>query len=228
MTTKPITILFDLDGTLAATAPDITDAVNAVLAEQGWPALREEQAYGFIATGAAAEELIRHSLGDTADRLSADEKRRLLQRYFEIYGENLCVRTKLFDGCAGCLADLAAAGHVLAVCTNKPTAFAQRLLETLGIAGHFAAICGRDRFDAHKPDPRHVWSTIEEVGGDRRAAMLIGDSIVDWQSARAAGIPVILMSSGYSSQSLDSLGPDALVDHFDDLGAAIGMVARSL
>lgn len=226
MTSSPLTILFDLDGTLAATAPDIANAVNMMLAERQWPTILPEDAYDFIGTGAAAEELVRRSLNGEipAGHHMAD----LLARYFEFYSANLCVKTALFEGCDACLEGLRNEGHILAVCTNKPTDLSRRLLETLGIAHYFSAICGRDYFPYHKPDPRHLTSTIAAAGGEGRPAVLIGDSITDCKAARAAGIPVILVSFGYSSIPVATLKADAVIHHYRDLPDAIRKVTATV
>lgn len=224
--TQPLTILFDLDGTIAATAPDIANAVNMMLAEQGWPTISPQEAYEFIGTGAAAEELVRRSLN--GDIPPGHNMADLLVRYFEFYSDNLCAQTALFEGCENCLDDLLNAGHILAVCTNKPTKLSRRLLETLGVDRYFSAICGRDYFPFHKPDPRHLTGTIAEARGQDRPALLIGDSITDCDAARAAGLPIILVSFGYSSVPVATLRADAVIDHYRDLSSSIRRIAATL
>lgn len=223
---QPLTILFDLDGTLAATAPDIANAVNMMLSERGWPTISPEAAYDFIGTGAAAEELVRLSLNGKIP--PGHDMAALLARYFEFYCDNLCVQTTLFEGCEACLETLADEGHILAVCTNKPTRLARSLLEALGVDRYFSAICGRDYFPYHKPDPRHLTATIAAAGGQGRPALLIGDSITDCSAARAAGLPVILVSFGYSSVPVATLQGDAIVDHYRDLPMSIRRLAAAL
>lgn len=214
---EPLLVLFDLDGTLAATAPDIVNAINLLLAESGVPPMAAEDAATHVGSGAGAETLIGGAFARAGRPLSPEESRHLLVRYFEIYLKNLCVQSTLYEGCTDALDHLIARGHRLAVCTNKPTRHARALLERLEVADRFAAICGRDLFEAHKPDPRHVDGTIERAGGRDRRAILVGDSETDVAAARNAGIPVVLVSFGYGAGRAAALSPEATIDHFRDL-----------
>jgi phosphoglycolate phosphatase len=224
--TSPATIVFDLDGTLASTAPDILNALNTLLSEQGLTALEEEEAYEFISTGTGAEYLIRLAHTRSGKSLDQQEVAPLLQRYFDIYGDNLCVHTTLYDGCADCLDSLLRDGYILSVCTNKPMSLARPLLCTLGIADRFSAICGRDSFAFFKPDPRHLLATIAKAGGSAGSAVLVGDSITDVTAARAAGIPVILATFGYATLAAEALAPDRVFKSFKELPGVIGSLGR--
>jgi phosphoglycolate phosphatase len=214
-------VLFDLDGTLAATAPDIAHAINLVLLENGLPSLPEGEAEGYVGSGAGAEFLIRRSFLRAGRDLAPAESKPLLARYFAVYLDNICLSSRLYEGCTEALDGLIAAGNRLAVCTNKPTAHSQALLERLGVADRFSAICGRDRFAAHKPDPRHVLGTIAQAGGAGRGAVLVGDSETDLEAARNAGIPLILVRFGYGADAAAQRGVDAEIGHFRELARAL-------
>ena len=214
-------ILLDLDGTLAATAPDIVRSINLLLAESGVARIDAGAAAKHVGSGAGAEMLIRGAFAHSGRDLPQAEVMRLLARYFEVYFDNLCVESRLYDGCVEALDRLAAAGHRLAVCTNKPTSHARALMEQLGVADRFAAICGRDLFAAHKPDARHVQGTVAEAGGPGDGVVLVGDSETDFAAARNAGIPLILARFGYGAEAVLKLGPDAVIGAFHELPAVI-------
>jgi phosphoglycolate phosphatase len=112
-------------------------------------------------------------------------------------------------------------GYRLAVCTNKVEAHSRLLLEALGVAGRFAAICGRDTFASFKPDPRHLTLTIAQAGGDPARAVMVGDSRTDIATAKAAGIPVVAVTFGYTDTPVEELEPDIVIDHYDRLADAI-------
>ena len=224
---KGLLVLFDLDGTLAATAPDIVRSINLVLVEAGLRPLDEADAAACVGSGEGAEILIRRAFARSGKAADDAEVRRLLARYFVVYLDNICHESALYDGCAETLDGLIAAGHRLAVCTNKPTRHARALLERLGIADSFAAICGRDAFAAHKPDARHVTGTIEAADAVGRAAVLVGDTEVDLAAARNAGIPLVLARFGYGAATASPLGPEAEINHFRELPGALEALTRA-
>lgn len=226
-TAKGLLVLFDLDGTLAATAPDIVRSINLVLVEAGLRPLDEADAAACVGSGEGAEIMIHRAFARSGRAVDEAEVRRLLARYFAVYFDNICHESALYAGCAEMLDGLIAAGHRLAVCTNKPTSHARALLERLGIADRFAAICGRDAFAAHKPDARHVTGTIEAAKAVGRAAVLVGDTEVDLAAARNAGIPLVLVRFGYSAKTVSTLGPDAEINHFSELSEVLEALTRA-
>ena len=116
---------------------------------------------------------------------------------------------------------LEARGFGLAVCTNKMEHAAKRLLAELGVADRFRAICGQDTFAVYKPDPGALLGTIGRADGDPKTSIMVGDSITDIATAKAAGVPVIAVDFGYTDKPVDQLGPDRIISHFDDLAAAV-------
>lgn len=215
---SPVAV-FDLDGTLADTAPDLIATLNVVLDGEGVPRLAMAQGRELI--GAGGRALIERGLQAGGRPVTPAELDRLYRKFLLHYGENLCVETTLFPGVEEALDRLEAAGFMLAVCTNKIEKHSVRLLAALGIAERFAAICGRDSFPHHKPDPRHLTRTIAQASGDAGRAVMIGDSRTDVATAKAAGVPVVAVSFGYTEIPVGDLGADRVVDHFDELVAAI-------
>ncbi|TVR11286.1 MAG: phosphoglycolate phosphatase [Salinarimonadaceae bacterium] len=220
---KPI-IVFDLDGTLADTAPDLMATLNMLLAREGLATLPVERAGSMI--GAGAKALIARGFESAGRELSSERHEALFQDFIAHYGENICVGTRLFPGVTEALDVLEAAGFDFAVCTNKMERQSKMLLEALGLAPRFSAICGRDTFAFHKPDPRHLTQTIDMAGGDRARAVMVGDSLTDIATAQAARVPVVAVPFGYSDRPVAELGPDLVIDHFDDLPLAIHELLR--
>ncbi|MFT0892998.1 phosphoglycolate phosphatase [Pseudochelatococcus sp. G4_1912] len=215
---RPIAV-FDLDGTLADTAPDLIAALNAALATEKLPPLAFDQARDLI--GAGARALILRGLHEagytTVDDAQLD---RMFRQFLDYYGTHINDYTTLFPGVPEALDRLRDEGWLLAVCTNKYEKHSIQLLEMLGIENCFNAICGRDTFPFFKPDPRHLTLTIDRAGGAHNRAIMVGDSQTDIKTARAAGIPVVAVPFGYSDIPVADLGPDRLIQHFDELWTA--------
>lgn len=215
-------VVFDLDGTLADTAPDLAAALNHSLAALGRPPIDPAGVRNLIGHGARA--LLQRGLAATG---GADQA--LVERGFpafmEFYAANLCVATRGFAGVDAALDTLAARGARLAVCTNKPETLARPLIDALGWGACFAAIVGGDTLPVRKPDPAPLHAAIAQAGGGR--AVMIGDSITDADTARAAGVPFVAVSFGYSDRPADALGADAVIGHFNNLEAVLDRLARS-
>ena len=209
------TLVFDLDGTLADTAVDLIGTLNVLMRRLGAPEVPVEQGQGRRGRRRARDDPAR-PCPRRAIRLRADIET-LFQEFLVHYAENIAVKTELYPGVRAALDRLALAGYRLAVCTNKPEEHSIRLLAALGVADRFGSICGRDTFAYAKPDPRHLTLTVEKAGGDPGHAIMIGDSRTDVDTARAAGLPVIAVSFGYTDTPVEKLGPDRIVDHFDEL-----------
>lgn len=215
----PPIVVFDLDGTLADTAPDLIATLNVIMEREGLPPVPLEAAREMI--GAGARALIERGFEVARVEVTPDRSAELLRDFLAVYSENLCVHTRLFPGVPEALDRLAARGYRLAVCTNKAEDFSSRLLAELGVADRFAAICGRDTFPWFKPDARHLTMTIEHAGGDPERAVMVGDSLTDITTAKAAGVPVVAVPFGYTDRPVRELDPDLVIDHFNDLDEAV-------
>ncbi|WP_375460787.1 HAD family hydrolase [uncultured Enterovirga sp.] len=218
MSLPPI-VVFDLDGTLADTAPDLISTLNVIMDREGLPHVPFETAREMI--GAGSRALVERGFEAAGREMTPAHSDELFRLFLTIYADRLCVESRLFPHVEEALATLADRGYRLAVCTNKVELHSRRLLEGLGIAGRFAAICGRDTFPWFKPDARHLTMTIEAAGGDPNRAVMIGDSRTDIDTAKAAGIPVIAVPFGYTDTPVSELGPDIVIDDFDELAAAV-------
>lgn len=217
-TTRP-TIVFDLDGTLVDTAPDLVAATNHTLSELGLPAVKEANLRKHIGYG--ARHMITTSLAQLGQRPSEPETDQLLRVFLDYYEANISVLSKPFDGAIETLEALTEKGCRLAVCTNKREDLARRVLSDLDLLPRFHALAGRDTFPVHKPDPRHLTGVIELAGGSSSNAVMIGDTTVDVKTARAAGLPVVACTFGYSDIPISDLGADREISHFQELNAAI-------
>jgi phosphoglycolate phosphatase len=209
-------IAFDLDGTLADTAPDLAGALNHALAALGRPVIPPQSVRHLIGHGARA--LLRRGL-----EASGEAPEALVERGFptflEYYGEHICEGTKPFPGVDRALDALAGEGAALAVCTNKAEALTLKLLDALGWQGRFDAVVGGDTLPVRKPDPAPLFEAIARAGGGRAA--FVGDSITDADTARAAGLPFVAVSFGFSDRPVEALGSDAVIHGFDALKAAL-------
>ncbi|MEZ2405567.1 phosphoglycolate phosphatase [Bosea sp. RCC_152_1] len=222
MSLAPI-VVFDLDGTLAETAPDIMRTLNVILTQEGLPALPYERARELV--GAGARALIERGFKVSGRPLDTETLERLFQDFLTIYAQDVASSSHLFDGVLGAMDALTGEGYALAVCTNKPILHTRLILDHFGITDRFASVAGRDTFPFFKPDPRHLTLTIEAAKGDPKRAVMIGDSRTDIATARAAGIPSICVPFGYTDVPIETLEPDFIIQHFDELPAA---VARAL
>ena len=213
------TIVFDLDGTLVDTAPDLIETLNAILARHGVPAVDFEDARLMI--GAGVKPLLQRALASKNIRAAPDEIDRLFAEYLKLYADHIADRSRPFPGLIGALDALQAQGHILAVCTNKLEWLSVRLLDALGLSKRFAAICGQDTFAMRKPDPEMLRLTIARAGGDPARAVMVGDSMTDVATAKAARIPVVAVDFGYTEIPPPELGADRLISHFDGLPPAV-------
>jgi phosphoglycolate phosphatase len=207
---------FDLDGTLADTALDLIAAANAALAEAGLGAPLDAATDAGVAY-AGGRAMLRTGLDRLGGAWSEEDVSRLFPRLLDFYGAQIAVHSRLFEGAEAALATLAARGWGLTVCTNKPAALAAELLARLGIADRFACVLGADTLAVRKPDPRHLWECIARAGGLPGRAVLVGDTATDRETARAAGVPCVLVGFGPEGPGLARLAPDALLEHFRDL-----------
>jgi phosphoglycolate phosphatase len=217
--TSARTIVFDLDGTLVDTAPDLINALNYILDREGLPAVPQHLARNMI--GAGARRLIERGL-ELDDRIVAPEDiDRLTKDFVDYYAAHIADASRPFEGLEAALDDLAADGYRFAVCTNKLEWLSKRLLDQLGLSARFAAICGADTFGVSKPDPAILQQTVARAGGQLASAIMVGDAGPDIGVARRAGIPVIGVEFGYTEVPIADLKPDRLIGHMADLPAAV-------
>jgi phosphoglycolate phosphatase len=217
-----LTIVFDLDGTLIDTAPDLIDTLNVTLRREGLPAVRFDDARPMI--GGGARGMIERALtadGKTPAKTDVD---RMFKEFIEHYSAHIADRSRPYPELEPTLDGLAAAGHRLAVCTNKIEWLAVKLLKTLDLARYFATICGQDTFGVQKPNPQILLGTIRRAGGEPAQAVMIGDSGTDVRTARAAKVPVIAVDFGYTEVPIATLEPDRIISSYAQLPAAISAV----
>ncbi|MBS0246318.1 MAG: phosphoglycolate phosphatase [Proteobacteria bacterium] len=215
---RPI-IVFDLDGTLVDTAPDLVATLNLIFEREGLPTVPYDEARKLIGGGARAM-IVR---GLEADRRTVTPERldELFRDFIAHYTAHVADLSRPFPGVAEALDALGASGHPFAVCTNKFERQSLMLLEALKLSDRFKAICGQDTFGIAKPDPEMLRRTILAAGGDPARAIMIGDSETDILTARAAGLPVIAVDFGYSEEPVATYAPDRLISHFSQLPQAI-------
>jgi phosphoglycolate phosphatase len=222
---SPPLIVFDLDGTLVDTAPDLISALNFVLEREGLAAVPLVTARNLI--GAGARRLIERGLELEGRVVTAADVERMTAGFVDYYAAHIADASRPFEGVEAALDDLAGRGHRLAVCTNKLEWLSRRLLDQLGLSGRFSAICGADTFGISKPDPAILRQTVIRAGGTPGCSIMVGDSGNDIGVARRAGVPVIGVSFGYTDVPLAELGPDRLIHHMRDLPGAVNDLSPS-
>ena len=223
MTSAP-TIVFDLDGTLVDTAPDLISALNFVLDREGLAPVPLHAARNLI--GAGARRLIERALELEGRHASPQDIARLTADFIEYYAEHIAEASRPFEGLESALDELSSRGFRFAVCTNKLEWLSKRLLDQLGLTGRFAAICGADTFGVAKPDPAILRETVARAGGEISSSIMVGDAGTDIGVARRAGVPVIGVSFGYTEVPIAELKPDRLIAHMRELTGAVEALMR--
>lgn len=221
-----LTIVFDLDGTLIDTAPDLVDTLNFTLTRNGLAAVPFDTARNLI--GGGAKGMIERALATEGRACAPADVDRLYAAFVAHYADHLADRSRPFPNLESALDQLAGAGHRLAVCTNKLEWLSVRLLDMLKLAPRFAAICGQDTFGMQKPDPEVLRRTVLRAGGEPSAAIMVGDSKTDVHTARAAKVPVVAVDFGYTDVPIASLKPDRVISSFADLPGAVMALAAQL
>ncbi len=214
-------IVFDLDGTLIDSAPDMTRVLNRTLARFDRPALSEAQVRTMVGDGSA--NLVRQAFAATGGPLDDETVQPVLHHYLDAYFED-AEPSRLYPGVAETLRDLAGRGVRLGLCTNKPERISRKLLGMLDLSDLFGAVAGGDTLPVKKPDGRHLAWVVEKLGGG--TAAMVGDNANDVKAARAVGIPVVAMSYGYPRMPVEELGADIVLDHFAELPEALRRLAR--
>lgn len=217
----PRAVVFDLDGTLVDTAPDLVGALNDLLEALKLPPITIAQ--GRAASGRGGRSLIQVGHEQAGIQLTEDQITALYPRYLEHYASRYAVDSAVYPGVEALLDHLEAEGWRLGICTNKPERFAEGLMASLGLRGRFGALLGADTLPVRKPDPRHLIETLERLGVEPDRGILLGDTDTDLKTARAAGVPVALTSFGYAPVPVAHYAPDAVFGHYDEAPA---MIAR--
>ena len=215
--TQKLTILFDLDGTLVDTAPDLLSAHNYVMKKFGYNTKSIDEIKDILGKGAAF--MLGRSIWDSARKeLSSISnqkiKDKMIKEFLDFYGKNIVVKSKLVKGVYEFLKWAKSNNISMAVCTNKQEHLAVSLLKEIKIYDFFEYVSGRNTFDYCKPDPKHLTSTIEIMNGDIKKSLMIGDSENDADAAKAAGIPMILLEDGYTEKKIEQIHYDHLIKDF--------------
>ncbi len=216
---QPRALIFDLDGTLADTAGDLVAALNFVLANEGVAPVSEATARSLL--GAGGRALIMRGFAQAGLSLEPQKLELLFADFLSYYNAHIAIFTTLFPGVEASLDRFAARGWRFGVCTNKMEFSSKLLLTKLGVAERFDFICGQDTFGIGKPDPRPLLETITAMGGHPGLAVMVGDSVTDIKTARAAAVPVVAVDFGYTDVPVTELDPDRVISHFDALYDAV-------
>jgi phosphoglycolate phosphatase len=221
------TIIFDLDGTLVDTAPDLVETLNVILGREGLPAIAYDDAR--LLVGGGARRMIERGVRSEGKPRTTADLDRMFNDFIAYYADHVADRSRPFPGVVEALDTLAARGCRFAVCTNKLEWLSVRLLEALDLADRFVAICGQDTFAVQKPHPDALHGTLRRAGGTISRAVMVGDSETDIVTAQAAGMPVIAVDFGYTDVPVTQLGPDRIISHFNALPDSIAdvLAARS-
>jgi len=218
--TQKLTIIFDLDGTLVDTAPDLLIAHNHVMKKFGYNSRNLDEIKNLAGKGAAV--MIGRSIWETAKKEFSsidDEKTKdeMVKEFINFYGKNIVVKSKLISGVYEFLKWAKSKNISMGVCTNKQEHLAVNLLKKIKIYDFFEYVAGRNTFEYYKPDPRHITSMIEIMNGDVKKSLMIGDSENDADTARSAGIPMILIKNGYTNKNTNQIYHDHLIKDFTEV-----------
>ena len=214
------TILFDLDGTLVDTAPDLMRAHNHVMKKFGYPTKSSDELKVLVGQGAKA--MIGRAIWGQAKKEFGkveDEKikKQMVNEFIDFYGKNIINESTLINGVKEFLKWCKEKNISMAVCTNKQEHLAIDLLRKIGIYDYFEYVAGSDTFDYCKPDPRHITNIIEIMGGEINKSLMFGDSETDANAAKAASIPVVLLENGYTEKNTNEIYHNHLIKDFIDV-----------
>lgn len=211
--------VFDLDGTLIDTAPDLIDSLNHTIDAAGLAPVTYDDLTHLVGHGAKA--MIERSFALRGHPLAESEYPAMLERFITHYEAGMPGKGQTYPGLLEAMDRLAEAGYRLAVCTNKMEGLARTLIRTNGLMERFAAVTGGDTFTVRKPDAAHLMGTVERAGGDPRRTVMIGDSLNDMLVAQNAGVPSVAVPFGYSDRPLEELKPTRIIRHYDELTPAL-------
>ncbi len=208
-------LIFDLDGTLVDTAPDLMASTNHVLGLLGRRAITMQEVRSFVGHGAKA--LIERGCNATGAPVEPADLERLYQAFIVYYSENIAVNSQIFPGVVQLLERCHEAGIKCGVCTNKLESLSVRLIDEIGLARHFGCIIGPDTVGIAKPNPAPYFEAVRRLGVAPEHSIMFGDSETDILTAKAAGVPVIAVPFGYTPQPVETYNPDYLVQHYDEI-----------
>lgn len=207
-------IIFDLDGTLVDTAPDLINTLNHLLAEEDCPSAPDAFIRTIISQGAKA--MLKKGF-ELAGKTRSDEQfTQLTERFVAHYSDHIAVSSRPYPGVIKALDALQISGHPIGICTNKRENLSRKLIKSLAMENYFGAIIGVDTLDVKKPHPGHILGTLDALGASPQRAIMIGDSEADIKAAQAANIPVIALDFGYSIEPVANFNPDAILSSYDD------------
>jgi len=212
-------VIFDLDGTLIDTSPDLVASLNHTIAAEGLEPVTYDDLTHLVGQG--VHMMITRAYAMRERALDEETRTRLFNRFMDFYLDTMPGASKPYPGVLDALDRLEAAGMKLAVCTNKLESLTFPLLEKLGLKDRFGTITGGDTFTWRKPDARHILGTIEKAGALTSRAIMIGDSVNDIAAAKNAAIPSIAVPFGYSDVPVETLDPSLVIQHYDELTPAV-------
>jgi phosphoglycolate phosphatase len=215
---KPPIAVFDLDGTLVHTAPDLVSSINHALQAHGHTIADYSELAPFAGTGGRG--MLKQYCKLRSVTLLEPEISNIISSFLAQYEVSMPGNSVIYEGAIDCVRALRDAGIKTAICTNKPQKLADLLLAKLEIRQHFDAICGADYFDFRKPDPRHLTETIALAGGNAARAVMFGDSQTDFDTANAAGIPVVGVTFGYSPEPITQFKITKIIEHYNQIDVA--------
>jgi len=222
MSAKPSAIIFDLDGTLVDSAPDLAAALNHVLRQAGRPEIAAAHVGYLIGDGARAMIIKGFSASGTVPDETGTEA--ILQEFLSYYQQNITRYTTIFPEALNVIKRLVTMGIPLGLCTNKALGFARKLVTEIGLAPYFTVMTGGDSFDYQKPDPRHLIGTLDMMNCPRERAVMIGDTANDIIAAQKAGVAVIGVSFGYSTTPVTAFRPTVVIDHYNSFFDALAKI----
>jgi phosphoglycolate phosphatase len=221
------TVVFDLDGTLVDSAPDLVATLNVIFSRIGLAPVPYDAARNMVGGGARA--MITRGLAAEGQTLGPPEVDRLVRDFIDYYAAHIADHSRPFPGLDAALDELAARGCRFAVCTNKLEWLAVRLLDAFALSKRFVAVCGADTFGLRKPDPELLRRTLARFGGSPDGAIMVGDSLNDIATARAAAIPVVAVDYGYTETPVGELGADRVISSLTELPPVVfGLLGRPI
>ncbi|MBL6935627.1 MAG: HAD-IA family hydrolase [Alphaproteobacteria bacterium] len=225
MPASPAAVIFDLDGTLIDSAPDLLEALNHVLAQQGRRRADLHEVHMMMGHGAV--HLLDKGLAATGGVPPEGVHEALVESFLEYYEAHIAVHSRPFPGVVETLTSLRDAGHRMAVCTNKMQHFADKVLDALELGDFFETVVGGGATGFYKPDPEHLEAVLGRLGLGVNDAVMVGDSINDVAAAKALDMAAVVVTYGYSPEAVWGLGADKVLERFDALPAALGELATA-